>query len=143
MSAHPEITINLYRGNLQLVNNFKYSDVASTPIILLSNQYLAGDVLTVKVQYDWHGNSGANDYTVSMYSRQNLEIKDSSGKTNQIYMDNVNTPSGLNIEPMPMPTSFWDLFVVAKPLFTQYDIFDLFFKNLWTLDIVNWFNQYD
>ena len=54
--------------------------------------YAAGDVFKVRVGYTWF-NSPSPDYTVKIYSKQTLEVKDAQGLKNQINMDG-STPSG-------------------------------------------------
>jgi hypothetical protein len=45
------------------------------------SSYRAGDTFTLKVQYKWYTNP-VRDYTVGVYSSQDLEVKDSRGQTN-------------------------------------------------------------
>lgn len=60
------------------------ADQFAVPLIVSS--YSAGDIFEMKVKYAWF-NSPAPDYTVSVYSKQTLELKDSDGKTNMKHMD--------------------------------------------------------
>lgn len=48
--------------------------------------YSAGDVFTIQVDYTWK-TFHAKDYTIKVYSKQTLEVKDSDGSTNMIHMD--------------------------------------------------------
>lgn len=48
--------------------------------------YTAGDEFSLQVSYNWFG-ATKEDFTVKVYSKQDLVIKDSSGNTNQIHMD--------------------------------------------------------
>ena len=48
--------------------------------------YAAEDVFAIQVQYNWFG-ATKEDFTVKVYSRQELSIVDSDGNTNQIHMD--------------------------------------------------------
>ena len=78
------------------IENIKqYHDSYSVPILI--NSYNAGDIITIVVEYEWNnGVALANipsDYTLSVYSKQLLKVKDSLGATNQIYM-NGRSPSG-------------------------------------------------
>jgi hypothetical protein len=54
--------------------------------------YNGGDKFKVVVQYTWD-QQPAKDYTVKIYSKQNLEVKDANGATNMIHMDGQQ-PSG-------------------------------------------------
>ena len=56
------------------------------------SDYSAGTEFTLKVQYKWWENN-IRDYTVKVYSEQDLDVKDSRGQTNQIHMDGQ-SPSG-------------------------------------------------
>ena len=50
------------------------------------SSYVAGDVFAIQVQYNWWG-ATKEDFTVKVYSKQDLEVLDSDGNTNQIHMD--------------------------------------------------------
>lgn len=65
-------------------------DQYAYPILLTS--YAGGDVFKVRAKYLWF-NSPAKDYTVKIYSKQALEVKDSTGATNILHMDGQ-SPSG-------------------------------------------------
>lgn len=49
--------------------------------------YKAGDTFKVKVKYNWNGSLGSRDFSVVVYSKQEIEVKDKSGKTNQLRYD--------------------------------------------------------
>lgn len=66
------------------------SDQFSYPILLKT--YSAGDRFKVRAKYLWF-DSPAKDYTVGIYSKQNLEVLDSTGSSNILHMDGK-TPSG-------------------------------------------------
>lgn len=60
------------------------------PVQVLSTNYSAGDTFIIQVNYDWMWGLGtfpAKDYTVRLYSKQNLAITDSQGNTNMWHMD--------------------------------------------------------
>lgn len=61
-------------------------------MLVKEDSYEAGDNFTISVQYDWHW-STARDYTVQVYSRMDLEIKDWRNETYEFYMDG-DTPNG-------------------------------------------------
>lgn len=54
--------------------------------------YAAGDVFELAIKYLWFG-SPHPDYTIKVYSKQNLAIRDSSGNQVQQHMDG-SSPSG-------------------------------------------------
>ena len=54
--------------------------------------YSAGDVFTMEVNYSWDL-FYAKDYTIKVFSNQQLEVLDSNGETNMIHMDGQE-PSG-------------------------------------------------
>lgn len=101
--------------------------------------YSGGDVFKVRAKYNWF-DSPAKDYTVKIYSKQSLEVKDSTGQTNILHMDGQ-SPSGFTdstyrgMNPGPIeeepeeevpvedlePATLDDLFTVAFA-----DGFDLF-----------------
>lgn len=69
-----------------------YYDAYHIPIQIGSGSYSADDKFILEVTYDWtYGTSSypwkAQDYTVKAYTKHNLEIKDSTGKTNMWFMD--------------------------------------------------------
>lgn len=83
----PLVYFPLYRGNSRLDYTY-YQDQFSRPIVVFesnsnilydsntSSTYSAGDTFTLKVEVNW-GNSPAKDYTLKVYSKQTLTIKDS------------------------------------------------------------------
>ena len=93
--------------------------------------YNAGDTFKVRARYEWLG-APDKDYTVKVYSKQNLEIKDSRGQTSVIHMDGqapsgftASTYRGMNPSPIEEdpgeegegvieePESLTDLFAMA------------------------------
>jgi len=50
------------------------------------SSYVAGDVFAIQVRYNWWG-ATKEDFTVKVYSKQDLPVLDSDGNTNQIHMD--------------------------------------------------------
>ena len=84
MSA-PVADVTIYQDASTVSSVYKiYSDQFNYP--LLVNSYSAGVVFKIAVQYTWFG-SVAPDYTVSVYSKQNLEIKNQGGSTNVVHYD--------------------------------------------------------
>lgn len=67
-----------------------YYDLFHRPYYVAESEYAAGDKFILEVQYDWTygwSNYPGNDYTLKIYSKQNLEIKDENGETNMWNMD--------------------------------------------------------
>jgi len=93
-ATSPLAYIGLYK-NTDLVNVVTYRyyfESFAMPIKVEEADYNNGDVFTLKVKYLWFG-SPEPDYTVKVYSKQNLAIRDSDGVTNEIHMDGQ-CPSG-------------------------------------------------
>lgn len=57
--------------------------------------YEAGDIFEITVNFDWGLGPEAQDYSVLVYSSQDLEVKDAKGETNMMHMDGQE-PSGFN-----------------------------------------------
>ena len=69
-----------------------YVEQYSKPIKIAAADYTANTSFLLMVKYYWM-NSPAKDYTVKVYSKQNLSVLDSNGNTNMKHMDGQ-TPSG-------------------------------------------------
>lgn len=63
-----------------------YFELFHWPIQVLSTNYTAGTKFIIRVQYTWDSNPG-NDYTLKVYSKQDLTILDSNGNSNMWHMD--------------------------------------------------------
>jgi len=72
--------IELYNGNNRLSYEY-YPDMVNMPILVQEGSYSSGTTFTLKIGYKWWNNP-VRDYTVGVYSSQDLEIKDSRGQTN-------------------------------------------------------------
>ena len=70
----------------------EYSEDWTQPYMVAEADYSAGDVFTMEVNYNWLFLS-AKDYTVKVFSKQQLQVLDSNGETNMIHMDGQE-PSG-------------------------------------------------
>jgi len=55
--------------------------------------YKAGDVITAEVEFDWHHRTTMRDYSLLVYSKQDIQIKDKDEKTNMPHFDG-SEPSG-------------------------------------------------
>ena len=77
---------DVYKGG-----NYK-ADYKHDPYLVKEADYEAGATFRFKVDYRWYGYS-AEDFTVKVYSKQDLEVKDQKGNTNQLNMDGTQ-PSG-------------------------------------------------
>jgi hypothetical protein len=62
------------------------------PVLVNAGDYVAGDVFRMQVTYDWFGNV-PRDYTVKVYSKQSLTVRDENGNKNMVHMDGT-SPSG-------------------------------------------------
>jgi len=105
------------------------------------DSYEAGDTFNVGVEYDWGGQIASRDFSVIVYSQQNLEIKDTDGKTNMLHYDG-NSPSGLKFNPFyesyePLekrwsPTSYPKTSPSDTDIFTwSYENIKLTLSDLW------------
>lgn len=71
-----------------------YFDQISYPILIApSYGYKAGDTFKISVIKGYMENYPAKDYTVKLYSKHDIKITNSNGKTNMIHMDGQ-YPSG-------------------------------------------------
>ena len=67
-------------------------DYKHDPVLIKESDYEAGDTFQFRVHYYWYGYT-AEDFTVKVYSKQALEVKDQRGHTNELHMDGTQ-PSG-------------------------------------------------
>jgi len=75
----PVIDIELYKDAQTITTAYKlYSDQFAYPLLITS--YDAGVVWKISVQYTWFGSS-APDYTLKVYSKQDLSLLDASGNS--------------------------------------------------------------
>lgn len=79
------VTLTVSLNDEQIYENTYYEDWYM-PVMLEESEYEAGDEITITVLYDWVGRM-SRDYTVSVYSKQDLEVLDEDGNTNMIHMD--------------------------------------------------------
>lgn len=87
----PVIDIELWEDGGATYTAYKlYADQFPYPILITS--YDAGTVWTVKITWTWF-DSAAPDYTLKVYSKQDLEILDEEQATSQINY-NGDCPSG-------------------------------------------------
>jgi hypothetical protein len=56
-----------------LVDGAHFSEVKHKVIVVNETDYEAGDQFELRVRYDWNG-SPARDFTVKVYSKQELHI---------------------------------------------------------------------
>lgn len=85
------VTMKLENGS-ELIEEITYSEDWYMPVMVEEADYAAGDVFTLTVTYDWIGRM-SRDYTISVYSSQDLEVLDEEGEGNMIHMDGK-SPSG-------------------------------------------------
>ena len=83
--SNPLLDYEVWKDGADIYTAYQYvSDQFSYPILITS--YNAGDVFKVRAKYLWLG-SPAKDYTVKIYSKQSLEVKNFLGQTNILHMD--------------------------------------------------------
>lgn len=86
---YPKLTQTLLKNGVE-IDKKEFDLMFHIPMQVLEADYSASDVFTIKAQFNWRASFQtypAKDYTVKVYSKQNLEVKDSSGKTNMWHMD--------------------------------------------------------
>lgn len=88
----PAVTYSILKNGNALISNFQYEEQWNEPFMVAEADYAAGDVFTMEIDYQWDF-FYAKDYTIKVYSKQTLEVKDSKGETNMIHMDGKE-PSG-------------------------------------------------
>ena len=86
------------------------SDQFSKPILITT--YNGGDVFQIKVDYTWF-NTPHKDYTVKIYSKQDLSIKDSDNKSVIYHMDGKE-PSGFTKSTYRGMVKDWDPSMLIK-----------------------------
>ena len=75
------------KQNEEVILDITQYSLFSTPLIIQEADYEAGDVFTMNVGWDWGFGPEAQDFSVLVYSTQDLEVKDSNGETNMLHMD--------------------------------------------------------
>ena len=69
-----------------------YEEQWVEPYQIAESDYEAGDEFTMEIDYLWD-TFYAKDYTIKVYTAQELEVRDANGETNMIHMDGQE-PSG-------------------------------------------------
>lgn len=88
----PKVTMTIYKNdmNTQIYTKTFY-DVYHLPYLYEEANYAAGDKLIITILWDWtygYQSYPVTDYTLKIYSKQNLEIKEqSTGESNMWHMD--------------------------------------------------------
>ena len=70
-----------------------YNDQISFPILATASSYTSDTTFTITVDYFFASDHPYKDYTLRVYSKLNLDVKDSEGNTNMLHMDGQE-PSG-------------------------------------------------
>jgi hypothetical protein len=89
----PAVKLKVYKGTVDdanLVGSQTYTSYFHYPIQVLSNEYEAGDTFSIAVTVTWNSGFGfypAKDYTVHVYSKQDLTIYDVNTWSNMWHMD--------------------------------------------------------
>jgi hypothetical protein len=74
------------------VDSLYYAEYFHKPILLKEKDYSKNSQYIIRVDYKWY-NSPARDYTVKVYSKMDVPVKDSNGKLSITHMDGQ-VPSG-------------------------------------------------
>jgi hypothetical protein len=87
----PQVTYTV-KKNGNILKTMTYEEQWIEPYLVAESTYAAGDAFTMEIDYYWD-TFYAKDYTIKVYSKQTLSVKDSKGNTNMIHMDGKE-PSG-------------------------------------------------
>lgn len=80
-------TLQLYQNDHLIEDVRGVSEALPSPLLVREAHYSAGDKFKLITKYEWHGQLVSRDFTVSVYSKQNLAITDKYGKTNMLHYD--------------------------------------------------------
>ena len=90
----PYLTRSIIQNGNVLVDDIGFQ-IFSEPFMVEEANYEAGDTFEITVNFDWGFGPEAQDYSVLVYSSQDLEVKDANGETNMMHMDGQE-PSGFD-----------------------------------------------
>ena len=89
LAIMPTVSYNVYRDNSKtgelIYSGFNY-EIVPKPFVLSTKEYSAGETFVIEVDYTWLLND-VRDYTVRVYSKQDMDVLNSRGKTNMLYTD--------------------------------------------------------
>lgn len=86
-----QVTMTLFQNGEQIKSQV-YDEYEIYPLYVHQNDYAGTDQFALQVVYEYYG-STKEDFTVKVYSKQDIWIKDPEGYSNQIHMDG-REPSG-------------------------------------------------
>ena len=89
----PDTAFTITKGAKVLANITRLSTAHPWYYHLKPEHYSAGTVLSMTTKFNWHWQLAARDYSIVVYAKQNVTIKDSGGKTNMLHYDGQ-SPSG-------------------------------------------------
>lgn len=152
--AAPSVAVSVYKNTADaanLVSSYTQNDYFSYPIQILSNEYSAGDKFYITVLYQWTygiGSYPAKDYTVHVYSKQDLSILDRDGKTNMWHMDGQFPSAFANSHyrtetttwtPTWTPRSLQDVWIVSNNVSQfLYLVWNNFWVVFWWFTVTLW-----
>ena len=79
------------------------NDLKHNPIIVKESEYEAGDTFTFRVYYRFYGYA-SEDFTLKVYSSQDLQIFNQNAETNQLHMDGTKPSGFIGLFPYEAPT---------------------------------------
>ena len=82
----PSLKLSILKNDEVLID-IDESLYFTKPLLVLEKDYSAGDKFSINVQFDWGLGLSAEDYTVKVYSIQDLQVKDNKGEINMLHMD--------------------------------------------------------
>ena len=80
------LQLQIYQ-NEKLILDYNDYQFYNEPFLLAESDYSAGDTFKIHVDFHWGFGFEARDYTVSIYSKHQVEVLDKRGKTNMLHMD--------------------------------------------------------
>lgn len=92
-SYSPRIHLTIYHNDQQVFDFKSLPTMVSYHETFDEDSYSAGDKFTIKVWFDWNWKASARDYSVVVYSKQNIQILDEEDHNNMLDYQGYN-PSG-------------------------------------------------
>ena len=92
-SPYPYVDIFIFHNNVLVDKYIQKPEFQPFWYTAQQGRYKSGDSFTIKVQYNWNSQAVARDYSVVVYSQQNIEIVDEYYESNMLHYDGQ-TPSG-------------------------------------------------
>lgn len=83
----PTVDIEIYKNDVLLDKQLQKAEFQPYWYTLAENKYYKGDNVTVRVKYNWNTQQVGHDYSVVVYSKQDIAIHDAYNRTNMLHFD--------------------------------------------------------